>query len=291
MHPGSRWVGFDVDECLGSFMPLWPYVDYLFGRLPKQTQLAILPDMLKRLSDANTSGRIWVFRPGMDALLRDLSVAFEAGQIAGCFLLSNNASHRLIQFVRHLLNYRVERLVGTSVPLFAAGWHRTAPSRRGDETKNWTLIQRSLVSHRIPKMVDKQDLLFFDDIDHVLRGEIPHYVKVPPYVYVTPHSNVYRVLQSLFSHHDIPASLQQEAIRQGDLFEAQDHKDRFYKFVSPPSGMDTSVFRTALQRFLRGDSFAKTRKVEQRRRKTMKRLWNHYETAKIERPLPHRWLV
>lgn len=234
--------------------------------------------MVKRISDANTAGRIWVFRPGLDSLLLDLQSAFDKGHIEGCFLLSNNASKPLIEAVRRILNYRIQRLSGKQTNLFSIGWHRTAPSRKGDETKNWTLIRRSLHHAKLPNLLDKADLLFFDDIDHVLRGEIQHYVKVPPYVYVTPHSNVFRVLQSLFTELEIPKHLLDAAVKQGDIFEQQDHRDRFYKFVSPPGGLDTSLFRKSLQNFLRGNSDSKTRRIShhKKRKHTRKSIWKRY---------------
>ena len=34
--PGPRWVGFDMDECLGSFMSLWPFTDVL----PKHAKMS-----------------------------------------------------------------------------------------------------------------------------------------------------------------------------------------------------------------------------------------------------------
>jgi hypothetical protein len=281
MSPGKpRWIGFDVDECLGSFMPLWPYVDFLLERIPKHKREPLLNEMVKRISDANTAGRIWVFRPGLDSLLMDLQTALDKHQIMGCFLLSNNASKPLIEAVRRMLNYRIQRLTGNPTNLFAIGWHRTAPSRKGDETKNWGLIQRSLHHAKLPKLLDKADLLFFDDIDHVLRGEIQHYAKVPPYVYVTPHSNVFRVLQSLFTEQEVPKHLQDAAVKQGDLFEQQDHRDRFYKFVSPPGGLDTSLFRRSVQSFLRGSIGFQTRRIShsqhKKRKQTRKSIWKGY---------------
>jgi hypothetical protein len=282
MNPGtpskSRWVGFDVDECLGSFMPLWPYVDFLAERIPKDKKETLLDEIVKRISDANAAGRIWIFRPGLDALLMDLFTAFQKHQITGCFLLSNNASKSLIEAVRRMLNYRIRKLTGQESNMFVTGWHRSAPSRRGDETKNFTLIQRSLHHAKLPKLLNRTDLLFFDDIDHVLQGEIQHYVKVPPYVFVTPHMNVFRVLQSLFTEQEVPKHLLDEAIKQGDLFEQQDHKDRFYKFVSPPGNLDTSHFRKGFQAFLRGTlSDSKTRRISPKKRKqTRKSLWKRY---------------
>jgi hypothetical protein len=279
MNPGTpRWVGFDVDECLGSFMPLWPYVDFLLERIPRQNKEPLFQEMVRRISDANTAGRIWIFRSGLDPLLMDLYTAFQKHQIVGCFLLSNNASKSLIEMVRRMLNYRIQKLTGQSTHLFVTGWHRSAPSRRGDETKNFTLIQRSLHHAKLPKLLDRADLLFFDDIDHVLQGEIQHYVKVPPYVYVTPHMNVFRVLQSLFTEYEVPKHLLEEAIKQGDLFEQQDHKDRFYKFVSPPGNLDTSVFRKGFQAFLRGTlGDSKTRRIQSKKRKqTRKSIWKRY---------------
>lgn len=249
---GIRWVGFDMDECLGSFMPLWAYVDFLMKKLPKDKHESFQLDIAKRISDVN-GVRTWLFRPELDKLLIKLEQAYKERKIIGCFILSNNASERLVNTVRMALNYRIERLTGNRDAFFHVGWHRTAKCRGGKETKEFKGIQACLRSAHLPPLNDPDDLLFFDDLEHVLKKEIFHYVQVPPYYHVTPHKRVFEILQSIFTSYGISSETLKEVTDLADKMEADDLRTDREISLDPPtekSRSEMSVFLEGLDRFL-----------------------------------------
>ena len=253
--PGKRvrWVGFDMDECIGSLMPVWPYCDYLLDHLQRDRRYAFLEELANRLVAANAASRIWVLRPELDIILRRLVEAKQAGEIVGCFILSNNASLRLVEVARLMMNARARKLTGNQSPLFLVGWHRTAPCRLRRTTKSWDMIQHCLKASGYPQASSKRDLLFYDDLAHILGQEIPHYVQVPPYFYVTPHKRIYDAIQSLIADFDIPDKSVASAIREGDGMERQEViGDREMSLTPPPtdSKKDIDIFINGLEAFL-----------------------------------------
>lgn len=255
MHPGKRvrWAGFDMDECIGSLMPVWPYCDYMLDHVPQQKRYSFLQEIATRLAAANAASRIWIIRPELDAVLKRLSEAQQRGEIVGCFILSNNASLRLVETVRLMLNIRVTKLTHNRNPLFLVGWHRTAPCRLRRTTKSWDMIQHCLKASGYPQITSKRDLLFYDDLSHLLQKEIPHYIQVPPYYYVTPHKRIHDVLQSMFAEFDLREPAVTATIREADGMEKQEIlSDRELMQVPPPaeSKREMDVFLAGLDMFL-----------------------------------------
>ncbi len=188
-------------------MSLWPFTDALpaYINMSLDNKQAYLTDIAKRLA-FNTN--VWLFRPDLDPLLAALVNAQESGQIAGCFILTNNGSLEIAEVVRLILNLRAAAMkTGTkrtpystrSTELFVVAWHRSAPCRRRyGLAKSAQCVQDCLAATGLPTLARAQDLLFFDDFpDHVLAKEIPHYITVDPYINYTPVSIVYRELKGI----------------------------------------------------------------------------------------------
>ena len=254
-NPGKRvrWVGFDMDECIGSLMSVWPYCDYMLDHVPRQKRYEFLQEIATRLANANAASRIWIIRPDLDVVLKRLCEAQQRGEIVGCFILSNNASLRLVETVRLMLNIRAAKLSSQRQPLFLVGWHRTAPCRLRRTTKSWDMIQHCLKASGYPQISSKRDLLFYDDLGHILQKEIPHYIQVPPYYYVTPHKRIYDVLQSLFSEFDLRDHSVAATVREADGMEKQEiHSDKDLMHTPPPleSKREMDVFLSGLELFL-----------------------------------------
>jgi hypothetical protein len=262
----ARWVGFDVDECLGSFMPLWSYVQYL----PNAKADAMLTQIAQRLSDVNS---LWLFRPGLDSILAALLQAQKGGKITGCFLLSNNASARLIECIRRYLNDRAWKITtrlysaterpGNAKTLFWYGWHRTAACRNRSEVKSWETIQHCLKSVHAPLPTSHRDVLFFDDMSHKLQQEIPHYIQVPPYENVTPHALVFREIKGLFQNEGIPT---RDVYEDGESYERQNESPTTLR---PPKQDDSHLFLEGIQQFLEdspsiGGNRKKTRRTSKK---------------------------
>ena len=230
-------------------MSLWSYVDPLLAKHPERDRILIL--IAERLADV---GNLWLFRPTFDTVLKALNAAHQRKQITGCFILSNNGSARLVEVVRLALNCRVRKLTGaTETPrLFMAGWHRTAPCRQRSLVKSWDVVQRCLASAGLQTLSRRSDLLFFDDLNHVLTHEIPHYVRVTPYYNYTPHALVYREIQNILKSEGIPAEDLKAAYTAAARNEEEDVREDKEMIVRPPTAAqaDSSEFLEGLRKFL-----------------------------------------
>lgn len=246
-----RWVGFDMDECLGSFMSLWSYCDILLKQLDAQTQDRLLTAMARRISE--THGH-WLFRPDLQKLLNALRRAHDSHQITGCFILSNNGSAGLVELVRRILNVRTGSVEDPRTGLFYAGWHRFAPCRANRVSKTFEGVKACLRSAGLPGPTTVGDLLFYDDLEHVMHKEIPHYVQVPAYFHTTPHRLVFRDLKPIFQREGIPKDLVDRAFAEGETAETADLREDRDLIPRPPSASETaehmSVFMEGFRRFM-----------------------------------------
>jgi hypothetical protein len=115
------------------------------------------------------------------------------------------------------------------------------------------MIQHCLKASGYPQITSKRDLLFYDDLSHILQKEISHYIQVPPYYYVTPHKRIHDVLQSLFAEFDLKEPAVTATIREADGMEKQEIlSDRELMQVPPPndSKREMDVFLAGLEDFL-----------------------------------------
>ncbi len=279
---GQVWVGFDMDECLGQFLSLWPYCETLTRRLFKSQQHEYLSYVAKRLEE---SDQHWLFRPGIDSVLRLLVAAQNTGKLYGCFILSNNGSQNLVECVRIILNLRSQRF-GAQDELFRTGWSRNSPCRKGDMKKTLAEIQDCLAYEGFP---GARSLLFFDDMTHVLANEIPAYVKVQPYTYYTPVDLIQHILTPVFNRIRISPTLMKTVSTQSKTMEAADLKDT-HLVKSPPRDTEWQEATMALQTFLqirsakRGKSVktykgtvkSSKKSISPTRKATKSRLWKRY---------------
>lgn len=196
-----RWIGFDMDECIGSVMPLFHFVEEAPSARVKEILVAhILASELR--------GETWLLRPALLQLLSALWVAYLEKQITGCFILSNNGSEALIEFVCELLNAYIEHAMRLAarprVFVFGAGLYHpcredagTAVSAVAAAPKDLRTIARLLDAHGFHAMPLRKDILFYDDARHVLQTEIPNYMQVRPYLHYTPYTRLRAVLRPL----------------------------------------------------------------------------------------------
>ncbi len=244
------WVGFDMDECLGQFLSLWPFCELLTDRLPPSQRDSYLTLVAKRIEE---STQHWLLRPGINAILQTLVQAHNHQQIYGCFLLSNNGSQELVEVVRRVLNLRANRF-GSHGTLFLTGWSRNSPCRKGDLRKHLDEIQECLRSEQLPGV---QRLLFFDDMEHVLAKQIGgDYILVSPYTYYTPVDLVYHILTPVFQRLQISSQILQSISRRAKQMEQADLRDSDLHLSSPPAAEWVEALQ-ALRVFLQRVSISK----------------------------------
>lgn len=182
-----KWIGFDMDECIGSVMPLYTFI----AELPRAFRAAGEQDTAKMYNTiknciylSERAKQTWLLRPAMYDALEALYQAYKAGRFYGAFILSNNGSQKLVNFIAYYCNsYLWRRFHDYTYPqIFKMAVSRHSPCRSpGSQDKTFDEVQRALTAHGQPLLTSPRDLMFFDDQEHILAGEIPHYVRVRPY--------------------------------------------------------------------------------------------------------------
>ena len=168
-----RWIGFDMDKCVGNVMALSVFTHNLGAEA-----------VALHLADSECDGRTWLLRPGFPIIVEMVAAAYADKQIAGAFLYSNNSNSALVECVCVILNTIAERSGG--VRPFLIGFHRSAAARESDKIKSYADMCNCLHVNDLPLPSAPDDLLFFDDLEHQLAHEIKHYVIVPKYEGYTP---------------------------------------------------------------------------------------------------------
>lgn len=264
------WVGFDMDECLGQFLSLWPFCESLPNRLFRAQRAEYLSLVAKRIEE---SDQHWLFRPGIDAVIRILVEAHEVNKLYGCFILSNNGSQNLVECVRIILNLRANRF-GAKSELFLAAWSRNSPCRKGDMKKSLDEIQECLAYSGLPGV---RSLLFFDDMKHVLTNQIPYYIQVSRYIHYTPFSQIYHILTPVFQRLKLSPTILQAITKQGERMEAQDIRKEDIEVSSPPVEPWYEA-ENALHDFLQFSARKSHRTIKARRacRRKTRNVWKRY---------------
>jgi hypothetical protein len=235
-----------MDECIGSVMPLYHFVENAASARVKEI-------LVQHVLVAELSGETWLFRPALLQMLSVLWIAYLEKQIAGCFILSNNASDALIAFVCEVLNAYIEQTLRLSarphVFVFGAGLHH--PVRDGSEKKDVRCIAQLLEAHGFTTMPLRKDILFYDDMRHVLQTEIPHYVQVRPYIHYTPYARLRAVLRPLRDLYGTKWESICAASRRDQHADIRDHG--IYE-LEPQRGIDSlrdyEILYSALSEFL-----------------------------------------
>lgn len=173
----GKWIGFDMDECLGEFVTLsvFPQIQTWLesfrssGCNTDEFNRQFTARIVARLAAAEKEGKTALLRPGLIEALQHIKTS-------NIFILSNNGCDLLIQWVAALINQLLEKQLFKSTQVFGL----SHPFRIEYGVKNMMAVM--LCTGCIP-----QELLFFDDCDHELAGEFGvTYVKVAPYTYKTP---------------------------------------------------------------------------------------------------------
>ena len=177
-----RYIGFDMDECLGNVHPLHPFTNEFMTR--EKADIATVNRAAAALATCERVRRTGFLRPCIPDVMCAVYDAVKSRQIRSAFLFSNNSNHSLVEFVRILLETVVqqERRLNERPRLFEMAISFQSPER-GEPTgiKDWASITNSLAYHGLPLPTTKNDLLFFDDKTHALTPEIAHYTVVPAY--------------------------------------------------------------------------------------------------------------
>lgn len=277
-----RWIGFDMDECLGSVMCLWAYSDYLIPRLPHSMQSRVLEKIAREIAFRafEPNQKTWIFRPDLDSILEFIIRAYNEKEITGCFILSNNNGKYLVELVRLVMNYRCLKL-GGPVSMFKAGWHRSAPCRKGNLKKSWDIVQSCLEYSRLPTMSSPDDLLFYDDMVHVLSSEIPNYVQVSPYFNYTPYDKVFEHLEPVLKSAGVSSQLIEKTLQYAKMIEKQDlltHDDLRMKTPGQNENILMRIFMKGLEKFLTPKKRKTLRRMDSFQRGMTKRYRRNRQT-------------
>jgi len=259
-HP-IKWVGFDMDECVGTTHYLYPFARTFLTRNPS----GFFNAALKALAKSEMKRHTGYLRPALFPVLEKLYAAWKSGRVTGAFMFSNNSNHALVELVRQLLNTIMGLQHSLPHPPLVLQMAVSAqtPERTASTLKDWDGVVACLKSNGLAPPVRKQDLLFYDDMPHMLERQIPHYCRVPKYTFVTP--------QALFVTlvgHIVPPDLgaQWKECRQELL--ALDHSEGG---VIPTTDRGLVPMTAALQQFVSGASQTRSRRVHRRRTRKNRR--------------------
>lgn len=188
-----RWIGFDMDECIGSVMPLFVFVTdmphYCVVNKMSDKYDQILYELANNLYMGEQLRKTCLLRPAMFHVLKIVYKAHKSQKIQGAFLYSNNGSKELVDFMVFFLNVCIWTMYDTEKKypiVFQMGcWNGMSARAKYGLVKNFEGIQACLADLHLPQCSSVNDLLFFDDIVHDLKQEIPHYTRVPAYFHQT----------------------------------------------------------------------------------------------------------
>lgn len=208
------WVAFDMDQTLGCFDLVHPFLTVFFPdvlqqvyRAPyydgkKQPKLDISPKEKKSLADAFQVFVKWMavkeeknklLRPGIIQILQLLLKAKKQGLVGGLIIYSNNSNPYMLHFCHELIRC----IIGAKEPVFCQllhWWHplRNAEVRNpsvvrllGHGPKTVETIQRAFKMYPCAAAsVPSSHILFFDDLIHKQISDVipaQNYFHVQPY--------------------------------------------------------------------------------------------------------------
>lgn len=253
-----RWIGFDMDECIGSVMPLYEYVVQMpFEKNSGRSLSMMYNKIAEALYESEHVGYTWLVRPAVREALKLLYDAYSSKKVYGAFVYSNNGSSELVTFVAFLMNVFIKHQQNlTKVPLvFKMAVWQGAPCRpKTSYVKSYASVQTCLKYNNLPECTSKNDLMFFDDMEHVLQKEIPHYVQVPPYFNHTPATHIIQLLLPILSKHVDDVRLN-AMVKRALTFQMNDFRraDNQYKMIPPSrheTERDVALMRAAFSKFL-----------------------------------------
>lgn len=250
-----KWVGFDMDECVGVTHYLYPFARTFVPRDPGLVPASgFFTASIKALAKSEIRRNTGYLRPALFPVLRSLYTAWKAGKITGAFMFSNNSNHALVELVRQLLNMIMGLQHGLSRPPLVVQMAVSAqtPERTASSVKDWDGVINCLKSKGLTPPVRKQDLLFYDDMPHVLEREIQHYCRVPKYTFVTPQALFVALIAPL-----VPPDLGAQWKESREELLSLDHS---VSRLIPTTDRGTVLMSTALQEFVSGASQTRSRR-------------------------------
>ena len=275
-HQLVRYIGFDMDDCVGGVHPLHPFTN----EFASDKSEAFLEKAAAALALSERERKTDFLRSGITDVFCAVYDAIQQGQIRCAFLFSNNDNQSLVEFTGMLLETMVqrERRLPTRPRLFGMiisvrSPEREPDSKKGNERrgiKDWEAITRCLAYHRLPTPSSKSDLLFFDDKEHALTKEITHYTVVPAYHATSSLEDGIRCIRPV-----VPDSLKGRFERIGEHPGPPGRTDAEHRGARE-NRAGSSSFLAAIRRFLSGGGATrkKTREAQEarktRRRKTRK---------------------
>ncbi len=201
------FIGFDLDETLGSFTPIHNHILFLtpenvYRNLLPDKQPFVPSDSLSRKLQAGLrafaeclvtqDSELGILRKGILSIMRRLADAKANGLVKAVSIYSNNGNLGLLL----LASAMIEHAIG--VPGFFCthiDWYNPlrsneiTPGRPGAAIKTAAVLRKAFVDSRCagvesPADVPLESLYFFDDIEHPYLKPIigaDHYFQVKPY--------------------------------------------------------------------------------------------------------------
>lgn len=190
------WFVFDMDETLTHVSPYRVLLCSLFpgefaaalGRPTREVPAEISQPLEKAYNEflagcarAEMSGHpLGILRPGMREIFQRIGELKDAGIAGGCMIYSNNRTRRLLEFMKDLIGLVVGR-DDLLLEIVHAGDERRGGE--GNTKRIHTILKLLREGPYRAADVTKEDIFFFDDIDHPdIREKIgDRYIRVYPY--------------------------------------------------------------------------------------------------------------
>lgn len=261
MEKPIRWVGFDMDECIGSVMPLYVLVSELprivQKNRAKQKDTKIVYELIRLLFESELSMKTWLVRPAFFSALGNVYHAYQDKKIQGAFIMSNNGSEELVSFMSFFLNLCIWEIYDAKKErpiIFQMAVYADSPARKGyPYLKNYEIVQKCLQAEGLPLCSSPNDLLFFDDIDHPMSKEIKHYVQVPAYLNQTEIKRflvAIQPMQDFFEEEDWNTIVQQSLLLNVRDFNRPNNTYKPFPQPTYETVRDLKVFNDGFRSFL-----------------------------------------
>lgn len=198
------YIGFDLDETLGSFSagevymyfvyPECLYRGQLLGRKPFQPSEELNELLTKFLNLfaiclADKEPGLGILRPGIQDIMKRIAQARGEGQVKNVAIYSNNGNLGLLVLAAKMIEYLIEK------PDFFCNyvdWYNPIRSSEiqvgnpGAATKSVAVLKQIFADSKCGSVrdIDTKDLFFFDDLVHKNINDAigpTHYFNVNPY--------------------------------------------------------------------------------------------------------------
>lgn len=228
-----KWIGFDMDDCLANLYYLQMFVQ-AFGVEP----------LVEPLVTSEQAKESHFFRDGIVEIVELVANAYTEKKIFGSFVYSNNGNERIPELCLNVLNRIAEKRCG--VRPFLAAFHRNMVGRTGTQDKSWEDLLNCLHVCDLPLPSNKESLVYFDDMNHILGSEIPNYVIVPKFRRVTTPQEIAKVFMPAFKDTDMPQYVDA-------ICGTHTYFEKHYKHRKPTEEVySVELFKDAILKFTHG---------------------------------------